>query len=169
MNVLLALLLDCLAQMFFHGAYTWFLPIALLQLLVKPHEELVDVFNLSWLSAGFLCLCALDIVKYGRVGISLGIMIGVFLLFRALRHYFLSSPTQLLVILTIIAALVDVFLVRQVFLGLDASMPMTIKEFFGIVATITLALLGVRGSRFGLFLKSKSERKVWTPNRKNAL
>ncbi len=167
MNILLGILLDLIAHQYFGGWYTCFLIVAVLQRIIKPNNELVDLFNVGWLSIGFLSLCALDVVKYGRAGISWVIVLLVFLLFRTVRHYFVSSQTSLLILLTGIVVLLDLGCVRPLLLGLETSWVVTIKEFFGTLAT--LALLGVRGSRFWSFVMNGRERKVWTPNRKSAL
>lgn len=167
MNILLGFLLDLITHQYFGGWYSCFLVIALLQGIIKPQDEFLDLFNIGWFSIGLLSLCALDVLKYGRVGISWVIVFLVLLLFRTMRHYFVSSQTSLLILLTSIVVLLDFGCVRPLLLGLETSWVVTIKEFFGIVAS--LALLGMRGSRFWSFVMNNRERKVWTPNRKSAL
>lgn len=154
MNIFLGLMLDFFAQQWLGGWYTCFLTVAVLQRLLKPHDELTDIFNLCWLSVGLIGFCVLDVMKYGRVGISLGIILLVFLLFKAVRHYFLSSQTTLLVLLTFVIVLLDLVFVRPLLSGLEMSWAVTMKESFGTLTTLTLTLLGARGSRCWLFVKN---------------
>jgi hypothetical protein len=167
--VVFALFLDVFSHQLTGGWFTYFLIMAVLQRLLLDDGELFDLGNISWLSVGFLGLCVLDVVKYGRGGISWCIILMAFCLFRAGRHYFLSGRLALKIALLLFIVLVDLCGVRPWILGQEVSMAMTIKEILGTLATLTLVLLGVRGSRFWLFFKNNRERKVWTPNRKSAL
>lgn len=147
MIVLVCILLDFIANCLTSGWYTYFTMIAMMHLLFKDHGDLLDVFNLAWIGVGLLGLCALDVAKYGRSGISWGIIFMVFCLFYVMRHYVLSSQRTLLIVISLFVVLIDVFCVRMVLLGLPINGAMTVRFFFGTITSLSLAFLGVRGSR----------------------
>ncbi len=147
MIVLVCVLLDFIANCLTGGWYTYFTIIAMLQLLFKEWEDLLDVFNLAWISTGLLGLCALDVAKYGRGGISWCIILMVFCLFYVMRHYVLSSRGTLLGIISVLVVCIDVFCAQMGLLGFSVNGAMTARLFFGTMTGLSLAFLGVRGSR----------------------
>lgn len=147
MIVLAALLFDFIASCLTGGWYTCFTIIAMLQLVFKEQEELLDLFNIIMIGMGFLLLCALDVAKYGRAGISLGIILLGFCAFYAARHYVVSSEKALLMIISVFLVCIDVFCIQKGLLGFSVNWAMTVRLFFGTITGLSLAFLGVRGSR----------------------
>ena len=168
-NVLLAFMLDLFAHQMFSGWYSYFLIVAVLQCLIVEPEYRFNPFNVIWLTVGLTALAGLDVLKYGRCGVSWGILLIVCNLFFILRYYCLSGNKTVLAGLVFCIALIDMAFIRPYLLGLHANWAMTGSDLCGTLATITLAFLGARGNRFWLFVKDNQKRKVWTPNRKSAL
>lgn len=147
MIVLAGFLLDCLGHALSCGWYTYFTIAAVLHMLVQGREALFDMINIFWFSIGLFCLCALDVIKYGRVGASWLSIMMVYFLYELLRHYFLSNKAWLLVLMVLFVALLDFVFVQGVLFRFAVGLDMTANFFFGTLATLTLAFLGARGSR----------------------
>ena len=153
MIVLLGIFLDFIVHELAGGWYSYFTLVATLQLLLRKQGLFLDnIFNLASIFCGLAGLIAIDVTKYGRGGISLLMILAIFCLFHAARHYFFGAPLILLSITVLFLALVDIFFVQSLLLKATMSLGMTAPVFFGTLTSLTLALLGTRGNRVQSFL-----------------
>lgn len=169
MNLLMALFFDVGIYQFFNSWLANFVLIAFLFDLLLFRREFFDTKLLVKLFQLVVAFSVIDLLKYGRVGVSLIFTLLVLGLFFLLQKYFLSSQTFLIVLLYFFVVLLDMWCVRFWILGQGISFTMVIKELCGNLASLTLAFLGTRSSRLVSFFEKDTKRKVWTPNRKSAL
>ena len=115
-----------------------------------------------------MCLLALqDFFLFGRFGLSLVAVVPVICASIALRKNIIClQPLFALLFLSITLFTSDIAL-KALILGKNVYPMVTLLKIFGNMVAGYLALLGVSGSR-SFFVKSKYERKVWTPNRMGA-
>lgn len=156
MTVILSILADFIAHELLGNWYSYFTLVATLQLLLRPQKLFLDnIPTLFSIFCGLTGLIAIDVTKYGRSGISLLMILGIFSLFYTTKHYFFSAPLLILAISLGFLAFIDIFFVQSFLLQARISLDMTVGIFFGIITNLTLALLGMRGNRIRSFLMNE--------------
>lgn len=101
----------------------------------------------------------------GRFGLALLYIIPMICIAPWLKDFLLQAAF-LPFFLVIFGLFVDIMIIKILILGQSYSVGMTILKIFITLGIESLILLGMRGNRS--LLKSRG-RKVWTPNRKDAL
>lgn len=148
MIVLIGIFCDFIGHELFSSWHSYFTLVATLQLLIRPQKLFLDnIPNLLSILCGLIGLMAIDVVKYGRSGISLLMILAIFFLFNTTKHYLFSAPLLILSITVGFLAFIDIFFVQAFLLQATVSLDMTVHIFFGTLASLTLALLGMRGNR----------------------
>jgi hypothetical protein len=129
----------------------------------RPTEKMVvSLFYTLFLLENFIVLGSVN-------GGVIVMMVTAFMVY-VLRSYLLKSSFLISVCCLFFIVMVQEFVGIMILFGVKEAISVSFQSIFGKLVVSVLVFLGLQGSRslfVRLVLKDK-ERKVWTPNRRNA-